>query len=79
MRNQVDAIWAAFAELSGCDGLDSDPGAVTVEGLQRACEKYDVKLSVDELHQLIDELDSDGDGSVDRNEFMRLMRLAPWF
>ena len=79
IRNPVDAIWAAFAELSGGDYLDSDPGGVTVEGLKRACHKYDVKLSEDELHQLIDDLDLNGDGSVDKDEFMRLMRLAPWF
>ncbi len=79
IRNPVDAIWAAFSELSGGDYLDSDPGGVTVEGLKRACHKYDVKLSEDELHQLIDDLDLNGDGSVDKDEFMRLMRLAPWF
>ena len=76
--NPMDAIWAAFVELSGGRHKDSDV-TVTVEGLKRACSEYDVKLSEDELHQLIDELDVNGDGSVDKGEFMRLMRLAPWF
>jgi Ca2+-binding EF-hand superfamily protein len=77
--NPVDAIWAAFAELSGGDPATSVLGSVTVEALKRACKTYDVKLSEDELHQLIDELDVDGDGCVDKDEFMRLMRLAAWF
>jgi hypothetical protein len=83
MRDPVEAIWAAFTELSGGGdaggGGGPDPGAVTVDALRRACIKYDVKLSEDELQQLIDDLDADGDGSVDRAEFMRLMRQAPWF
>ena len=81
MRNPVDAIWAAFAELSGSNLSDSQLSSdgVSVEGLKRACIKYDVRLSEDELHQLIDELDVDGDGTVDRDEYLRLMRLTPWF
>jgi Ca2+-binding EF-hand superfamily protein len=80
MRDPVEAIWAAFAELSGVgDSLGSDPGVVTVEALRRACDKYDVRLSEDELYQLINDLDTDGDGSVDKAEYMRLMRHAPWF
>ena len=79
VRDPMDAISAAFAELSGGNDLDSDCCTVSVEGLKRACCKYDVKLSEDELHQLIDELDVDADGSVDKIEFMRLMRHAPWF
>ena len=79
IRNPVEAIWAAFAELSEGDDSGLFPGAVTVEGLRRACNKYDMKLSEDELHQLINDLDADGDGSVDKAEFMRLMRQAPWF
>ncbi len=79
MRNPVEAIWAAFAELSGCDDSGAYSGAVTVDGLRRACAKYDMKLSEDELHQLINDLDVDGDGSVDKAEFIRLMRQAPWF
>jgi Ca2+-binding EF-hand superfamily protein len=79
IRNPVDAIWAAFAELSGTDILNSSSDGVTVEGLKRACDKYDVKLSEGELNQLINELDVDGDGSVDKEEYMRLMRLTPWF
>ena len=78
--NPMDAIWAAFIELSGgCHEHENPDVTVTVEGLKRACCEYDVKLSEDELHQLIDELDVNGDGSVDKGEFMRLMRLAPWF
>lgn len=36
LRNPVDAIWAAFAELSGSNFSDSDSGGVTLEGLKRA-------------------------------------------
>ncbi len=84
VRNPLDAIWGAFAELSsGADSyLSNTTGPdrpVTLEGLRRACSKYDVKLNEAELSQMIADTDRDGDGSVDKDEFLHIMNQAPWF
>ncbi len=83
MRNPLDAIWGAFAELSGAPGTQqvdaSGQPEVTLEGLQRACSKYDVWLSQDELSQMIADTDKDGNGSVDKDEFLHIMNQTPWF
>jgi Ca2+-binding EF-hand superfamily protein len=77
VRNPLDAIWGAFAELSS--SANSETGLVTLEGLRRACDKYDVKLNHDELNLIISDCDTDGDGAVDKSEFLRVMNQAPWF
>ncbi len=82
VRNPLDAIWGAFAELSsGADQnlANTEAGLVTLEGLRRACDKYDVKLNNDELNLIISDCDTDGDGAVDKSEFLRVMNQAPWF
>ena len=81
VRNPLDAIWGAFAELSSGEDsrLSNASGMVTMEGLRRACEKYDVKLNDNELSQMIADTDVDGDGSVDKEEFLHIMNQAPWF
>jgi Ca2+-binding EF-hand superfamily protein len=81
VRNPLDAIWGAFAELSGDpeSRLANGPGLVTLEGLQKACSKYDVKLTHDELIQMIADTDIDGSGAVDKEEFLHIMNQTPWF
>ena len=58
---------------------DDDWGVVTLEGLRLACQRYDVRVSEEELRCLMDETDVDGDGSINREEFMRIMYNSPWF
>ena len=54
-------------------------GIVTLEGLRRACREFDVRMSERELAFMMQEADSDNDGSVDKAEFMRIMENSPWF
>jgi Ca2+-binding EF-hand superfamily protein len=89
----LEAIWTAFSALSCSDDLSNGLavlsetrssgndgwGTVSIEGLRRACRHFDVKLTEDELQYMMIETDLDGDGSVDREEFMRIMKKAPWF
>ncbi len=42
------------------------------------CE-FDVKLTDRELVCMIDEVDSDGNGCVEEEEYIRIMSLSPWF
>ncbi len=86
----LEAIWTAFSALSRSDNLgdglsalsasgDDGWGTVSIEGLRRTCREFDIKLSEDELQYMISETDMDGNGLVDRAEFMRIMNYAPWF
>jgi Ca2+-binding EF-hand superfamily protein len=92
ISSPLDAIWAAFSALSHCDEQDdkqtpaSKPACsrhhgnvVTFDGLKRACREYDVMLSDEELKVMMDETDVNSDGSIDREEFMKIMHNAPWF
>ena len=93
IASPLDAIWAAFSELSQNGDENDGPASVTkqskkskvpkdvvtLDGLKRACQVYDVKLSEQELKEMMDEADEDGGGYVDRNEFMNIMHNTPWF
>ena len=94
-RGPLEEIWAAFSVLSRADTVltpgwtapgvsqtqsgHEDWGRVTLDGLRRACREFDVRLTEAELTMMMGEVDSDGDGSIDREEFMRIMDRAPWF
>jgi Ca2+-binding EF-hand superfamily protein len=94
-RGPLEEIWAAFSVLSRADTVltpgwtapqvaatqDSEEnwGVVTLDGLRRACREFDVHLTEKELILMMDEVDTDKDGSIDREEFMRIMDRAPWF
>jgi centrin-1 len=94
IASPLDAIWAAFSELSqsgaemegsaavseqSCRKKKEPMDVVTLDGLKRACLEFDVKLSDEELKDMMDEADGDGGGYVDRNEFMSIMHNTPWF
>jgi centrin-3 len=83
----LEGIWSAFTTLSqdgqGAAGRQAGEregwGSVTLEGLRRACREYDVRLTEEELVCMMEEVDIDGDGTVDKEEFLNIMRHAPWF
>jgi centrin-3 len=89
----LEAIWSAFCALSCADSLkeglaaiskscskgEDGWGTVSIHGLKRACKEFDIKLTDEELHCMISETDTDGNGVVDKSEFMRIMKNAPWF
>jgi Ca2+-binding EF-hand superfamily protein len=92
-RSPLEEIWAAFSVLSKDETLHegwvappasatksgTDWGKVTLEGLRRACKEFDVRMSEQELEYMHKEADVDSGGSVDKNEFMRIMDNSPWF
>ena len=92
IANPLETIWAAFTALSLAgehagihkpvlnQGCSSQRGTlVTLEGLKRACREYDVVMSDGELKVMMDEIDTNGSGTVDREEFMQIMHNTPWF
>ena len=48
-------------------------GFITISTLKEILQELDSKLSEDELNGIIDEVDEDGSGTVDFDEFMEMM------
>ena len=48
-------------------------GFITTSTLKEILQELDSKLSEDELNGIIDEVDEDGSGTVDFDEFMEMM------
>ena len=48
-------------------------GYITIEVLKEILREIDSSLSEDNLDQIIDEVDEDGSGTVDFDEFMAMM------
>ena len=81
-RDPLENIRAIFYALqeSDCDP-DLHPGLVTLEKLQRACRKFELKLTDEELVLMLDsaQVDLDRDGGVSEDEFIGVMRWSIWF
>ena len=89
----LDQIWTAFSVLSQTDkslaeggtapgksaSAKEEYGSVTLDGLKRACREFNIRMSGEELRFMMEEVDTDKNGSVDRDEFMSIMYRAPWF
>ncbi|XP_028967956.1 caltractin-like [Galendromus occidentalis] len=53
---------------------DDNTGKISLENLKRVAQELEADISVDELQQMIEEADKDGDGEVNQQEFMRIMK-----
>uniref|UniRef100_A0A1B0A1P0 EF-hand domain-containing protein n=1 Tax=Glossina pallidipes TaxID=7398 RepID=A0A1B0A1P0_GLOPL len=53
---------------------DDGTGKITFKNLKRVARELDEKLTDEELREMIDETDLNGDGEVDQEEFLRIMR-----
>jgi Ca2+-binding EF-hand superfamily protein len=54
-------------------------GYITFEGLRQACNQFNVRLSEDEVHEMMAEGDPSDSGKVDIDSFFRIIGSAPWF
>jgi len=53
---------------------DDDTGKISFENLRRVSKELGENLTDEELQEMIDEADRDGDGQVDQDEFLRIMK-----
>lgn len=53
---------------------DDDTGKITFKNLKRVSKELGENLTDEELHEMIDEADRDGDGEVSQEEFLRVMK-----
>eukprot|EP00300_Choanocystis_sp_HF-7_P030930 c39947_g1_i1.p1 GENE.c39947_g1_i1~~c39947_g1_i1.p1 ORF type:complete len:162 (-),score=50.18 c39947_g1_i1:66-551(-) len=53
---------------------DDETGKVTFKNLKRVAKDLGEIITDEELHEMIDEADRDGDGEVSEEEFLRIMK-----
>lgn len=68
-QNFFGFLFLFFVYFDFADGS----GHISVEKLQRACTLAGIKFTLQELEEMIEEADVNGDGHVDQSEFVRIM------
>lgn len=53
--------------------ISEKKGRVSAEDLKKACMETGVKLTKQEIEEMIIEADQNGDGVIDREEFTKMM------
>ena len=53
---------------------DDETGKISLKNLRRVAKEIGEKMSEEELQEMIEEADLDGDGEIDQEEFMRIMK-----
>merc|ERR1712238_326456 len=53
---------------------DDETGSITFKNLKRVAKELGETLADEELQEMIDEADRDGDGEVSQEEFLRVMK-----
>ncbi|XP_051169103.1 uncharacterized protein LOC127286645 isoform X2 [Leptopilina boulardi] len=53
---------------------DDDTGKITFKNLKRVSKELGENLTDEELQEMIDEADRDGDGEISQEEFLRVMK-----
>merc|ERR1719479_75807 len=53
---------------------DDETGYITLKNLRRVAKEIGENMTDEELQEMIDEADRDGDGQVSEEEFLRIMK-----
>ncbi|XP_049741344.1 centrin-4 [Elephas maximus indicus] len=53
---------------------DDDTGSITLSNIKRVAKELGENLTDDELQEMLDEADRDGDGAINEEEFLRMMK-----
>jgi len=73
-RDPQEEILKAFRLFAS-----DNPSGITFKDLKRVSRELGEKMSDEELQEMIDEADRNGDGVVDEQEFLRIMRKTNLF
>lgn len=65
-REEIGKVFALFD--------DDNSGKITFRNLKRVANELGENLTDEELQEMIDEADRDGDGMIDQDEFFRVMK-----
>ena len=58
---------------------DDETGKITFRNLKRVAKELGENMTDDEINEMIEEADRDGDGEISEEEFMRIMRKTNLF
>merc|ERR1712166_891513 len=58
---------------------DDDTGKINFPNLRRVAKELGENMTDEEIQEMIDEADRDGDGEINEDEFMRIMRKTNLF
>lgn len=73
-RDPQEEILKAFRLFAS-----DNPAGITFKDLKRVSRELGEKMSDEELQEMIDEADRNGDGIVDEQEFLRIMKKTNLF
>lgn len=59
--------------------LDDDGDKITIKHLRRVAKEIGENMTDEELQEMIEEADRDGDGAIDEEEFLRIMKKSSLF
>lgn len=58
---------------------DDNTGKISLKNLRRVARELGETMTDDELQEMIDEADRDGDGEISEEEFIRIMKKTNLF
>merc|ERR1719277_1183087 len=73
-RDPKDEILKAFLLFD-----DDETGKISFKNLKRVAKELGERMTDEELQEMIDEADRDGDGEVNEEEFLRIMKKTNLF
>ena len=78
LADPLEEIRAIFAAVSGIE-KGGDSTTISLGKLRLAAQKYQIRLSEDELQLMMMQVDEDAGGTVDEQEFIRVISFSHWF
>ena len=58
---------------------DDETGKISFKNLKRVAKELGENMTDEEIHEMVEEADRDGDGEINEEEFMRIMRKTNLF
>ena len=73
-RDPLEEIRKAFRLFD-----DDETGRISIKNLRRVAKELGETMTDDELQEMIDEADRDGDGEISEEDFIRIMKKTNLF
>eukprot|EP00042_Codosiga_hollandica_P018725 m.55610 g.55610 ORF g.55610 m.55610 type:complete len:90 (+) comp48887_c0_seq4:541-810(+) len=73
-RSQIISLCSFRRPFCGFYFSGQSQGKISFANLKRVAQELGENLTDDEIQEMIDEADRDGDGEINQDEFMRIMR-----